>query len=90
MMVDKSITTRTFGVLMEMGFVINESDDLRRYSIVLTEKGEQAVESINASLRKIWNYLLSDLTDEERKVFRSTYDKINAKLNEEYSEPKED
>lgn len=89
MMVDKSITTRTVGLLMEMGFAINESNDPRRYSIVLTEKGERAVELVNASFGEIWDDILSDLTDEERKAFRSICTKINAKLNEEYSEPKE-
>jgi len=74
---------------MEMGFAVNESNDPRRYSIMLTEKGERAVELVNASFVEIWDDILSDLTDEERKVFRSICTKINAKLNEEYSEPKE-
>ena len=89
MMVDKSITTRTVRTLIKMGFVSNESDDLRRYSLALTDKGEEAIKSIEASFIEIWDDLFSDLTDEEKNAFRSASIKINAKLNEEFSESKE-
>lgn len=89
MMVDKSITTRTVGVLMEMGFVSNESNDLRRYNLVLTKKGEDAIRHIEASFVKIRNDLFSGLTEEEKDAFKSASIKINAKLNEEFSESKE-
>lgn len=89
MMVDKSITTRTVGTLIEMGFVYNESKDIRRYSLALTDKGEDAIKLIEAAFIEIRDDLFSDLTDEEKNVFRSASVKINAKLNEEFSESKE-
>jgi DNA-binding MarR family transcriptional regulator len=89
MMIDKSITTRTVRTLMKTGFVSNESNELRRYSLALTKKGEDAIESIEAAFTEIQNNLISDLTDEEKNAFRSASIKINAKLNEEFSESKE-
>lgn len=88
MMVDKSITSRIVGALMETGFVVNGSDDPRRYSLSLTEKGEHAVKFIRKTLAEIWEELLSDLTDEELNAFKSACSKINSKLNQEFSEPK--
>lgn len=83
LMVDKSITTRTIGALIDAGFVSNNSEDARRYSLVLTDKGKDAVKVIKDTSNRIWEELLSDLTEEEMTVFKSAVDKINAKFNEE-------
>ena len=83
LMVDKSITTRTIGALIDAGFVSNNSEDARRYSLVLTDKGRDAVKVIKETSNRIWEELLSDLTEEEMTVFKSAVDKINSKFNEE-------
>jgi MarR family transcriptional regulator for hemolysin len=83
MIVDKSITTRTMGALIDAGFVSNESRDARRYSLVLTEKGKDAVKVIEKISNEIWEELLSDLTEQELAAFKSALAKINAKFNEE-------
>lgn len=83
LMVDKSITTRTVGTLIDTGFVFNDSEDARRYSLVLTEEGESAVARIEETFSEIWDNLLSDLTEEEQRALESAFAKINAKLNEE-------
>lgn len=83
LMVDKSITTRTVGTLIDAGFVSNDSEDARRYRLTLTEKGRGAVKMIEEISNEIWEDLLSDLTEEEITVFQSVISKINAKLNEE-------
>lgn len=83
LMVDKSITTRTIGALIDAGFVLNNSEDARRYSLVLTDKGKDAVKVIKDTSNRIWEELLSDLTEEEMTVFKSAVDKINSKFNEE-------
>ncbi len=83
LMVDKSITTRTIGALIDAGFVSNNSEDARRYSLVLTDKGKDAVKVIKDTSNRIWEELLSDLTEEEMTVFKSAVDKINSKFNEE-------
>lgn len=83
LMVDKSITTRTIGALIDDGFMMNDSKDARRYSLVLTEKGKNAAETIERISGEIWKDLLSDLTEEEMNVFKSALAKISIKLNEE-------
>lgn len=88
MMVDKSITTRTVGALMEMGFVANGSTDPRRYSLSLTEKGERAVEFIKKAFDDVWEELLSDLTDDELKMVKRVCSKVNSRLSQEFSEMK--
>lgn len=83
LMVDKSITTRTVGTLIDMGLVRNESADARRYSLVLTREGDNAVERIEETFSEIWDALLCDLTEEEQRAFESACAKIKARLNEE-------
>lgn len=83
LMVDKSITTRTVGVLIDKGFVRNDSKESRRYSLVLTEEGERIIVTIKNALNEIWDELLSDLTDDEMRAFKSACAKINAKFSEE-------
>ncbi len=83
LMVDKSITTRTVGTLIDAGFVSNDSEDARRYSLTLTEKGRAAVKMIEEISDELWKDLLSDLTEEEMIVFYSVVSKIKARLNEE-------
>lgn len=83
LMVDKSITTRTVGTLIDMGLVRNESADARRYSLVLTGEGDNAVERIEETFSEIWDALLCDLTEEEQRAFESACAKIKARLNEE-------
>ena len=82
LMVDKSITTRTVGTLIDMGLVRNESGNTRRYSLMLTEEGKNAVEKIEETFSEIWGSLLCDLTEEEQRVFESACAKIKARLNE--------
>ena len=83
LMVDKSITTRTVGALIETGFVKNDSKDARRYSLILTEKGEDAVKVIEEVSSEIWQEILSDLTEEEIAALKSAVVKINAVLNQD-------
>lgn len=83
LMVDKSITTRTVGTLIDKGFVRNDSGDPRRYSLMLTDEGERAVITIEDALNKVWGEILSDLSEEELSVFKSACMKINAKFCEE-------
>ncbi len=87
MMADKAIVTRTVGALVEAGLAVNRSGHQRQYSLFLTDEGERAAETVRGSLREIWDELLSDLTDEERKVFRSACAKVTARLNREFGEP---
>lgn len=86
MMVDKAIITRTVGMLTEAGLVANESDQPRQYSLSLTEEGTRAAEQIRRSFREIRDELLSDLTDEELKAFKSACAKIGIRLNREFGE----
>lgn len=86
MMVDKAIITRTVGMLTEAGLVVNESDQPRQYSLSLTEEGTRAAEQIRRSFREIRDELLSDLTDEELKAFKSACAKIGIRLNREFGE----
>lgn len=83
LMVDKSITTRTIGALIETGFVRNDSGDARRYSLVLTEKGEEAVKVIEEVSSEIWKEILSELTEEEIAALKSAASKINAFLSKD-------
>ena len=83
LMVDKSITTRTVGVLIDTGFVRNDSRDSRRYRLMITEEGERAVGVIEGALNDIWDELLCGLTDDEVNVFKSACAKVNAKFSEE-------
>ncbi len=83
LMVDKSITTRTVGTLIDTGYVKNESEDARQYCLTLTEEGERTVNIIEESLNDLWEELLSDLTEQEREIFRYACIKINNKMKEE-------
>ena len=59
------------------------SADARRYSLVLTGEGDNAVERIEETFSEIWDALLCDLTEEEQRAFKSACAKIKARLNEE-------
>lgn len=83
LMVDKSITTRTVGVLIDLGLVRNDSDNVRQYSLILTEEGMRVVSIIEKSLEDIWKDLVSDLTEQEWEIFKSVTIKLNTKMKEE-------
>jgi DNA-binding MarR family transcriptional regulator len=81
-MVDKALTTRSVKSLIDNGFVSNSGQG-RMYSLHLTEKGKATDRKIAQAMKEVMNELLSNLNEDERRVFDTLAEKIYKKLQED-------
>lgn len=83
MFVDKALTTRVVRSLITNGFIVDMNEGSREYSLYLTEKGKDAVESIGGAIDGAWEELLKDLTEEERETLARIHSKIIQRLKDD-------
>ena len=74
--IDRGMTTRTIGRLIDRGMIENRSTDGRVYSVWLTPAGENVRQQIIAELEKAMEELLTDFTPEERKQLQALMQKL--------------
>ncbi len=79
---DKAAVSRTITEMEEMGLVVRRGDNERLYRapVTLTEKGKQTAAYVRDRARMAVHAASPDMTEEERKTFYSTLDRIAAKL----------
>lgn len=84
LMVNKSLTTRTIRSLIEDGFVENDNNDVtHKYSLKLTDKGNEVAKKVSELLHDIWSYLMKDLTEEEKRAFSTARAKMLKAIEED-------
>lgn len=80
--VDKSLATRTVRMLMDRGVAV-DSGPGRRFSLHLTDYGEDVSCRMRFELESILRDLFSDVTEEEMVIFRRVVDKIRGRISGE-------
>ncbi|WP_099467132.1 MarR family winged helix-turn-helix transcriptional regulator [Konateibacter massiliensis] len=75
---DKAMSTRTIAKLMELGYVVRQSDerDSRAYKLYLTDKARSIIPGIRKEIAIMVDLLTEDLTEEERRITERTLNKI--------------
>lgn len=61
--VDEALATRTMQKLEKQGYIIRKKEDMRSYSVYLTEKGWELIPVLKEALSGWWNLLTEDLDD---------------------------
>ncbi len=79
--IDKAYTTRIVNNLLEKG-LITKTDNIRKYSIYLTEKGKNILKLIEKDIKENRNKLLNNIDKEELNNFKNTLKKIINNLEE--------
>jgi DNA-binding MarR family transcriptional regulator len=76
--IDKSTAARAVKKLINKGYIIKERDlsDKRKYKVFLTEKAKKIKPKITKIVSEWSEALLSDFTDEERKILIKFLKKI--------------
>lgn len=82
LMVDKAHTTRTVNRMMELGLVEDTAEG-HRYSLRLTEKGENVAKEVKDLIDGAWKNLFKDLTEEEAETLKAIFSKVAKILREE-------
>lgn len=79
--VNKSMTTSVIRALIENGYAENRSTG-KNHSIYLTEEGVKIKGKVRWCVRQCFEYLYSDLTEEERAVMSSVEEKVRRRMQE--------
>lgn len=79
--VNKSMTTSVIRALIENGYAENRSTG-KKHSIYLTEEGVKIKGKVRWCVRQCFEYLYSDLTEEERAVMSSVEEKVRRRMQE--------
>ena len=80
--VNKSLTTRAVKHLIDSGFVINIADSGKEHSIILTERGKDAKETVMEAFEELFSLIFEDLTDDELMQMKYLLSKIKHKMEE--------
>lgn len=73
--VDKAYTTRIVNSLLQKGLV-DKTENIRKYSIFLTEQGREILKLIANDVKKNREKLLNEIGEEELNNFKNTLKKI--------------
>lgn len=75
---DKSLILRHVNTLIEESYVDRKTDDIdkRKKILIMTQKGEQVLESLRKVARKVSDELLEGVTEKEKEIFQSVIEKI--------------
>jgi len=82
---DKSIILRQVNALIELNYVVRETDvnDKRKKNLMLTKKGKKILEDSKKLSREVSNELLDGISEDELKDFENIINKIQ--INTGYS-----
>lgn len=67
--VDKAYTTRIVNKLIDKS-LITKTDDIRKYTLFLTDKGKEIVRLISVEIENTKNKLLKKIDDKELEIFK--------------------
>lgn len=80
--VDKANTTRVINDLLKKE-IIYKTDDVRKYKVYLTDKGQKIAGAIEKEMDKLKMILLKNISEEEAQNFAKVFLKILDNLKEE-------
>lgn len=78
--VHKSLTTRMVKILINGGFIVNESESGKEYSVVLTEKGAKAKTITESAFDELFKLIMKCLTEEEVEIFYNLAMKVRDRV----------